>query len=140
MGGWSLYFDESGFPTYLYNWFGHEMTFLKGSTILEPGKHELTLLYKHDGGFGGGGTASLSIDGEIEANEKIPATVPVIYSMSGETFDVGRDTGSPVGPYPHNYQFNGHVIGVTLERLTDSSESIKNAERQGRFKASLSSQ
>ena len=140
MGGWSLYFDESGFPTYLYNWFGHEMTFLKGSTVLEPGKHELTLLYKHDGGFGGGGTASLSVDGEIEANEKIPATVPVIYSMSGETFDVGRDTGSPVGPYPHNYQFNGHVIGVTLERLTDSSKSIKNAERQGRFQASLSSQ
>jgi arylsulfatase len=140
MGGWSLYFDESGFPTYLYNWFGHELTFLTSSTVLEPGSHELTLLYIHDGGFGAGGTASLSVNDEMVASEKIPATVPVIYSMSGETFDVGRDTGSPVGPYPHNFAFNGQIIGVTLERLSDSSASTKKAERQGRFKASLSSQ
>ena len=24
--------------------------------------------------------------------------------MSGETFDVGIDTGSPVGPYPHDFR------------------------------------
>ena len=60
--------------------------------------------------------------------------------MSGETFDVGRDTGSPVGPYPHNFKFNGQIVGVTLERLGDTSSTIKNAEQRGRFKASLSSQ
>jgi hypothetical protein len=36
--------------------------------------------------------------------------------MSGETFDVGLDTGSPVGGYPNKFRFTGGVerIGVTL--------------------------
>jgi arylsulfatase len=60
--------------------------------------------------------------------------------MSGETFDVGRDTGSPVGPYPHNFRFSGEIEQVVLERLSDVSAETKSAERRGQFKASLSSQ
>ena len=140
MGGWSLYLDEFGVPQYVYNWFGHEFTLLSASKSLVAGDHDLEVIYKHSGGFGAGGMASLSVDSEVVATETIPSTVPVIYSMSGETFDVGRDTGSPVGPYPHNFKFDGQIVGVTLERLGDTSSTIKNAEQRGRFKASLSSQ
>ena len=140
MGGWSLYFDEAGRVTYLYNWFGHELTFLSSARALASGSCKISLLYKHDGGFGAGGTAHLSVDGQVVSQKVIPATVPVIYSMSGETFDVGRDTGSPVGPYPHNFEFNGRILGVTLERLNEADKSTKAAERKGRFRASLSSQ
>ena len=140
MAGWSLYLDQTGCPTYLYNWFGHELTFVASSTPLGAGEYEITLTYHHDGGFGAGGEAVLSVNGVTVAARRIPKTVPVIYSMSGETFDVGRDTGSPVGPYPHNFAFTGRIESVTLARLSQESEATKKAARKGQFQASLSSQ
>jgi len=140
MGGWSLYLDQGGRPTYLYNWFGHTLTFLASDSVLNEGRHDIVVEYTHDGGFGAGGDAVLIVDGVQSAQGRIPQTVPVIYSMSGETFDVGRDTGSPVGPYPHNFRFSGEIEQVVLERLSDVSAETKSAERRGQFKASLSSQ
>jgi len=140
MAGWSLYLDQTGCPTYLYNWFGHELTFVASTIPLDAGAFEITLTYHHDGGFGAGGEAVLGVNGLTVASHRIPRTVPVIYSMSGETFDVGRDTGSPVGPYPHNFAFTGTIESVTLERLSQASEATKKAERKGQFQASLSSQ
>ncbi|MFT7220439.1 MAG: arylsulfatase A-like enzyme [Candidatus Azotimanducaceae bacterium] len=139
MAGWSLYLDESSQPTFVYNWFGHEFTTLTGD-ILSKGDHEVTVTYIHDGGFAAGGDASLAVDGVIKATDRIERTVPVIFSMSGETFDVGRDTGSPVGRYPHNFTFTGTIHGVTLQRLTEPSEEVKQQERRGKFEAGLSSQ
>ena len=107
---------------------------------LDAGAYEIILTYHHDGGFGAGGEAVLSVNGVSVASNRIPRTVPVIYSMSGETFDVGRDTGSPVGPYPHNFAFTGTIESVALERLSQASEATKKAERKGQFQASLSSQ
>jgi arylsulfatase A-like enzyme len=140
MAGWSLYLDEEGFPTYLYNWFGHELTLLKGDKPLSRGRHTIKLHYLHDGGFAKGGAATLSVDGITIAENRIDKTVPVIFSMSGETFDVGRDTGAPVGPYPHNFAFSGQIFGVTLERLEDTSPEVKAAEVKGQFSAGLSAQ
>jgi hypothetical protein len=140
MAGWSLYLDEQGIPTYLYNWFGHEFTFLKADGPLGLGHHLLEMHYAHDGGFAAGGLASLYVDSTLVSQARIERTVPVVFSMSGETFDVGRDTGSPVGPYPHNFPFAGEIHGVTLERLTEPDEAVKIAERKARFAAGLSSQ
>ena len=80
------------------------------------------------------------VDDIFVSAERIDKTVPVVYSMSGETFDIGRDTGSPVGKYPHNFAFDGDIIGVTLERLSDSDKNTKEAESKGRFKAGVSTQ
>jgi hypothetical protein len=60
--------------------------------------------------------------------------------MSGETFDVGRDAGSAVGPYPHNFKFKDKIIGVTLERLSSKDKATLDAETKGKFKAGLSTQ
>jgi len=140
MAGWSLYLDEGGYPTYLYNWFGHELTFLRGPSPIGEGAHRLKVSYEHDGGFGAGGDASLWLNDVEVATARIPKTVPVIFSMSGETFDVGRDTGSPVGPYPHNFRFSGDIDAVILTRLDKPDDATERAERKGRFRASLSSQ
>ena len=56
----------------------------------------------------------LTVDGQPVATGRIERSVPVIFSMSGETFDVGRDTGSPVGKYPRDFAFSGIIRGVTF--------------------------
>ncbi|MBT5701526.1 MAG: arylsulfatase [Gammaproteobacteria bacterium] len=139
MAGWSLYLDEASRPAFVYNWFGHEFTTLQGEP-LGDGDHKLTVRYAHDGGFAAGGDAKLLVNGVVVAASRIERTVPVIFSMSGETFDVGRDTGSPVGYYPHNFPFSGSILSVTLERLTEPDDDVKRQERRGKFQAGLSSQ
>lgn len=139
MAGWSLYLDADSRPTYVYNWFGHELTTLVGDP-LTPGPHDILVNYVHDGGFAAGGDLALCVDGKRVAEGRLERTVPVIFSMSGETFDVGRDTGSPVGKYPHDYPFSGEITGVTLERLAEPSDEVKRQERKAKFQASLSAQ
>ena len=139
MAGWSLYLDTESRPTYVYNWFGHEFTTITGSP-LGPGKHRICVDYAHDGGFAAGGDLMLSVDGQSVATGRIERSVPVIFSMSGETFDVGRDTGSPVGKYPHDFAFSGSIQGVTLERLAEPTDEVKQQERRGKFQAGLSAQ
>ncbi len=139
MAGWSLYLDEASRPSYVYNWFGHEFTTLVGEPLVS-GEHQISVEYAHDGGFAAGGELKLMVDGGRVAEGRVERTVPVIFSMSGETFDVGRDTGSPVGKYPHDFAFTGVIHGVTLERLAEPSKEVKQQERKGAFTAGLSAQ
>jgi len=39
----------------------------------------------------------------------------VLLLMSGETLDVGIDTGAPVGPYPHEFPFTGKIEKIEVE-------------------------
>ena len=83
---------------------------------------------------------SICVDGGETMHARIDRTVPLVFSMSGETFDVGVDTGSPVGPYPHLYPCTATIVGVTLERLDEPPADIAARMREGEFKASLSTQ
>ncbi|MGA1075883.1 MAG: hypothetical protein ACO307_12250, partial [Ilumatobacteraceae bacterium] len=67
-------------------------------------------------------------------------TVPIVFSMSGETFDVGVDTGSPVGPYPHGFACSVPILSVTLERLDEPGRGVRQAESAGRFRAAMTTQ
>jgi arylsulfatase len=58
--------------------------------------------------------------------------------MSGETFDVGIDTGSPVGPYPHRFPCTARIIGVTLEQLDRRPAEVQRAMEDGQARADLS--
>ena len=140
MAGWSLYLSEVGVPTFHYNWYGHQHTSVAAPTALTPGRHEIDMLFAYDGGFAAGGDVALSVDGVLVAEGHVPNTVPVIFSMSGETFDVGVDTGSPVGPYPHQFEFTGKIVGVTIERLGERPEAVLQAMRDGQIRASIASQ
>jgi arylsulfatase len=140
MAGWSLYLSEGGVPTFHYNWYRHQHTSVAAPTALAPGRHEIDMLFAYDGGFAAGGDVALSVDGVMVAEGHVPNTVPVIFSMSGETFDVGIDTGAPVGPYPHQFEFVGKIVGVTIERLGERPEAVLQAMRDGQVRASIASQ
>lgn len=139
MSGWSLYLDTHGRPNFLYNCYGRDLTLLTGERI-GPGRHVLVAHYDHDGGFGAGGEFVFSVDGAEVARARVERTVPVVFSMSGETFDVGVDTGAPVGDYPHRFPCTAEIHGVTLERLTSPDAATRRARTEGDLQAGLRSQ
>jgi arylsulfatase len=140
MAGWSLFLDDQGHPTYHYNCFGHDHTSVRSPTPLASGRHRIAVDFAYDGGFGRGGQLTLSVDDEPVASARLERTVPLVFSMSGETFDVGIDTGSPVGPYPHGHPCGAEIIGVTLERLDSPPPELRQVIREGEFRASLGTQ
>ena len=140
MAGWSLYLDDLGHPVYHYNWYGHEHTAVRSPHPLRAGRRQVTVQFLYDGGFGAGGDIVLQVDDQPVATGRVERTVPLVFSMSGETFDVGVDTGSPVGPYPHQFPCEARIIGVTLERLDQPSEELRRLVAEGMFRAGLSTQ
>ena len=137
MAGWSLYINKNRYVVYHYNWVGHEHYIATSEKPIEEGRHTISVDFVYEGGMGKGGDAVVSIDqkpvGFVHKNH----TIPVVFSMSGETFDVGRDCGSPVGNYPHLYIFTGEIYGVTLESLTQPSKEIQELIQEKEFQASL---
>ena len=140
MSGWTMYLDDDGVPTYLYNCFGQYLTSVRGHAPLGPGPHQLRLFYAHDGGLGAGGDMTLFVDGEQVDAARLERTVPIVFSMSGETFDVGVDTGAPVGPYEHGFRCTAEIVRVTLERLRDPDPEVRRAMADGELRALLASQ
>ena len=140
MAGWSMYLTSGGRPTYLYNCFGHDLTEVTGSEPLSPGRHTIRLLYLHDDGFGAGGEMFLFVDDAEVDRAPLGRTVPVVFSMSGETFDVGVDTGAPVGPYHDGFRSTAEIKTVTLERLSEPDAETRRAMVEGEFRAGLSTQ
>ena len=138
MSGWSMWLDN-GTPNFTYNCFGHEITTLTG-VALGSGVHRIDAIFDYDGGFGKGGELVLTVDGRAIAHERLVRTVPIGFSMSGETFDVGTDAGSPVGPYPHDYECTATINGVTLTRLSEPGDAVRAAEREGLLRAGFSTQ
>ncbi len=140
MSGWSLYLDTDGRPHYLYNCFGQYLTTVSGPDPLGEGPHVLRAHYEHDGGFGKGGQVTLYVDGDPVDSGRVERTVPIVFSMSGETFDVGRTTGAPVGAYPHVFPFTGTVEAVTLTRLSNPDKATKAKMAEGMVEAARRSQ
>ena len=138
MSGWSMWLDD-GTPNFTYNCFGHEITTLAGAP-LAPGAHRIEAIFDYDGGFGMGGELVLMVDDRAVARNRLDRTVPIGFSMSGETFDVGTDAGSPVGPYPHDYQCTATIKGVTLTRLSEPGAAVQAAELEGLLRAGFSTQ
>jgi arylsulfatase len=138
MSGWSMWLRDNS-PHFTYNCFGHDITTISG-TALTSGHHVIVVDFVYDGGFGAGGDIVMSVDGTIVTGARIERTVPLVYSMSGETFDVGIDTGSAVGPYPHDYRCTAAISGVTLERMSEPDPAIKLLVEEGMWRAGMSTQ
>ncbi|SPM41951.1 Arylsulfatase A or related enzyme [Mycobacterium numidiamassiliense] len=131
MSGWTLYLYE-GIPHFAYNYLGHELTTVAAAAPLPEGPVALGLSFDYDGGgLGKGAAVFLQVNDAVVASGRIERTVPFRFSMSGETLDVGVDTGSPVAPYGHGFRFTGRIdrIDATVRpQSADLAAAIAEAE------------
>jgi arylsulfatase len=118
-GGWALLVMD-GKPVFDYafsNQKQHKYRVASGEK-LAAGKHTLKLDFKYDGpGLGKSGIGTLSVDGKQVAEGKIERTIPNRFSLD-ETFDVGKDTGTPVvEDYVDKmpFKFSGELKKVVIE-------------------------
>lgn len=123
-GGWSIYLHE-GHPTYCYNLFGMQRSYIRADQPIPVGDHQIRLEFAYDGGgLGKGATADLYVDGMRLATGRIDATVPLAFS-GDETLDVGSDTGTPVSEdYDSSgSHFTGRVQRVQIDLGDDASDN-----------------
>ncbi len=112
--GWSLFLENSK-PTYIYNFVNAERYKIQSPQKLSPGKSTIRFDFDYDGGkVGAGGTGKLFINDQQVAEGRIEKTVPYRLALD-ETFDVGRDTGTPVvETYQVPFAFTGNLQKITL--------------------------
>ena len=115
MAGWSFYVKD-GRLAYTYNYFGREITTVASDLPLPVGNVAVGLSFDYDGGgLGKGGLMHLLVEGVEVASGRVERTVPFVFSMSGETLDVGVDTCSPVGPYEPQFRFTGEIVKIVVD-------------------------
>ena len=127
VAGYALYIKE-GKPTYEYNWFTQSRYKITSAEKLKPGASTIRVEFKYDGGgVGKGGTVSLFVNDKKVGEGKVEKTVPGRFSAD-ETFDIGKDTGSPVSTdYASPNPFTGKLkrVNITLETSTLSDDQKK---------------
>ena len=120
-GGWSLYVKD-GKPKYVYNWLAREHYVIESDHPLPAGSVHLGFEFDYDGGgLHKGATGRLPINGDLVGEGRIDKTQGAIYSLAGETADVGVDAWSPVtDDYdPWDNAFTGTIKQITI-RHTDT--------------------
>lgn len=112
--GWS-FFLEDGKPTYIYNYANAVRYIIQSREKLPAGKSTLRFDFDYDGGIGAGGTGKLFINQQQVAEGRIEKTIAYRLALD-ETFDIGRDTGTPVvDTYQVPFAFTGNLQQVSLE-------------------------
>lgn len=122
-GGWSLYVTD-GRPKYAYNWLAREMYTMQGEQPLPTGQVTLDFEFDYDGGgLGKGATGRIYVNGDQVAEGRIDQTMGAVYSLAGETADVGVDAWSPViDDYdPWNNAFTGTITKITIRQQVPAS-------------------
>jgi len=122
-GGWSFYAKE-GKPKYCYNFYGLNRYTVEGTSAIPPGKHQVRMEFRYDGGgLGKGGTVTLFIAGKKVGEGRVDQTEPFIFSAD-ETLDVGFEAGSPVTyDYPaRGTKFSGEVNWVEIDVDKDAED------------------
>ena len=119
-GGYGLYLVQ-GRPTFTYNFLDLARARWQGPALTQ-GRHTIVFDWQPDTGqfvplpFGRGGTGTLSVDGQAVATRSMPRTIPIIQSLD-ETFDVGRDTGTPIddNDYQVPFDLTGRLVKLTID-------------------------
>ena len=116
-GGFAL-LVKNGKPTFIYRLSNQpqHMTKIESAQTLAAGHHAITVDFNYEGGGAGkSAIVNLMVDGKKVAEGKIPATVPLRFSLD-ETFDVGEDTGTPLDfkTYDVPFKYNGELEKVTV--------------------------
>jgi arylsulfatase len=118
--GYALYLKD-GRPSYAYNYFRREVTTVASPERLGPGKARIDLHFVYDGGGEGkGADVTLSVNGRKVGEARLSKTVPKIYSYD-ESFDIGEDTATAVGPYTAPFPFTGTIERVEIRAAPSSA-------------------
>ena len=113
-GGWTFYMMD-GKPAYTYNWVGLENYTVSSKQKVTPGKHTITLDFAYEGGRGGGGMATINVDGNKAVEGKIAKTNSNTFGID-ESADVGTDENTLVNlAYRKKEKFTGKINTVTIE-------------------------
>jgi arylsulfatase len=111
MGGYALYAIE-GHPAFCYNYFGLNRYCVTSEQALPAGKSELRFEFAKTGPNSGQG--ALFINGQKAGEGSIDNTEPVFHSIN-ESFDIGRDDGTPVvADYAGRDVFSGKIDRVLV--------------------------
>jgi arylsulfatase len=111
--GYVLYVKD-GRASYTYNYFRRDVTTITAPNRMPAGKSRIDLRFDYEGGGEGrGATVTLSVNGAKAGEARLSRTVPKIYTYD-ETFDVGEDTATAVGPYTPPFAFTGILEKVEL--------------------------
>jgi arylsulfatase len=134
--GWGFYLLD-GKPVFHYNLADVQRFTIAGQEKLVPGPHVLLMDFKYDGGgFGKGGTVTLSVDNKKVAEGRIDRTYAFRVSFD-ETLDIGEDTGTPVSEdYKVPFKFTGKLNRVLI-RLSDEKLSAEDEEQIERARAAI---
>jgi arylsulfatase A-like enzyme len=139
VGGWTLY-AKDGKLKYCYNFFGIEHYFAEADTPIPPGKHQVRMEFKYDGGgLAKGGDVTLYYDGKAVGKGRVDKTQPMGYSAD-EACDVGADSGSPASPDygPTGNSFSGEIHWVQIDLGTDDHDHLISPEE--RFQLAMARQ
>jgi hypothetical protein len=140
--GWGLLMQD-GRPQFVYalsNQPEHKFRIVSDQP-LPAGNHVVRFNFMYDGGgIGKGATGTLFVDGKQVAQGQIPQTVAVRFAID-ETFDVGKDTGTPVVedyvdkmPFPFTGTLKKFVVILEPQKLT---EEERKRLREEEAKASM---
>lgn len=131
-GGWSLYFRE-GVPTFCYNLFGMERTYVRAGSSAAVGQHQLRIEFAYDGGgVGKGGMFTLYLDGNEVGKARVERTEGIGFGY--EYTQVGRDSQSPVtDDYVGDSKYNGTIHWVEMEGGQDSHAHLIDPETIFRY-------
>lgn len=128
-GGYGFYLLK-GKPVFLYNFLNMARFRWDAPQTLAPGKHIIVFDFTYDGpGLGKGGTGVLKVDGKEVTNNKIPHTVPALFTLD-ETFDVGVDTRTSVddNDYKVPFRFTGKLNKLTFKlgptQMTSNDQQV----------------
>ncbi len=115
-GGYALYL-RNGKLNFCYDWADLRRFTVAAAEPVPTGHHTLGLDFKYDGGFGAGGTATLSVDGKPVGQGRVDRTLGNKFALDA-SFNVGAATGSPVtDDYQVPDRFTGGLdqVVVTLK-------------------------
>ena len=124
-----------GRPTYCHNLFGLQRFKVAGDQPIPPGRHQVRMEFAYDGGGPGkGGAVRLYLDGKQVGEGRLPATVPLTFSVD-ETADLGRDSASPVSDDDTQKKsiFTGVVNWVQIDLGTDDHDHLISPEERLRI-------
>jgi arylsulfatase A-like enzyme len=130
-GGYALFIKDRR-PTFVYNFLDDQRYTISSNESVRPGQATVRFQFTKTGDNRGTGT--LFINGARVGEGAIDHTIPFAVS-SHDTFDVGRDTGTPVSEsYQCPFPFTGTIEQVVFQ-LSNDGGTVATQEKQARGRA-----